>query len=142
MPGYKIFEESYLDSYREGGISPNENKIGLLDFLRELKSGAEAIPRLSSFMVVGIDEVLFQTSPGERERFSLTIHRTLQSAAQTLEKKKIEVQICCKGKLFKAESFWLEYRSDKIPLDTIFGTPTRLNIRGCPVYSVGFNLSS
>jgi len=142
MPGYKIFEERYLKSYKEDGIPPNENKIGFLDFLRELKSGAEAIPKLSSFMVVGIDEVLFQTSPGERERFSLNIHKTLQSAAQTLEKKRVEVQICCKGKLFKADSFWLEYRSDKISLDIIFGTPTKLDIRGCPVYSVGFNLSS
>lgn len=142
MPGYKIFEERYLESYKEDGIRPNENKIGLLDFLRELKSGAEAIPKLSSFLVVGIDEVLFQTSPGERERFSLNIHKILQSAAQTLEKKRVEVQICCKGKLFKADSFWLEYRSDKIPLDTIFGTPTKLEVRGCPIYSVGFNLSS
>jgi hypothetical protein len=142
MPGYKIFEERFLDTYKEDGIHPSETKIGLLDFLRELKSGAEAIPKLSSFMVVGVDEVLYQASPGEREQLSLTIHKTLQSAAQTLERKRVEVQICCKGKLFKADSFWLEYRSDKIPLDTIFGTPTKLDIRGCPVYSVGFNLSS
>jgi hypothetical protein len=140
MPGYKIFEERYLNIYKEDGIAPNEIKIGLLDFLRELRGGAEGIPRLSSFMVVGIDEVLYLAE--DREETSLSIHKILQSAAATLERKMVEVQISCKGKLFKADSFWLEYRMGKFPMDIIFGTPTRLEIRGLPVFATGFNLSS
>ena len=112
MPGYKIFEERYLNIYKEDGIAPNEIKIGLLDFLREIRGGAESIPRLSSFMVVGIDEVLYLAE--DREKISLSIHKILQSAAATLERKMVEVQISCKGKLLKADSFWLEYRMGKL----------------------------
>jgi len=140
MPGYKIFEERFLNIYKEDGIAPNQIRIGLLDFLRELKESADSIPRLSSFMVVGIDDVLYLAV--DKKQMSLTIHKILQSAATTLERKMVEVQICCKGKLFKADSFWLEYRMEKLPLDTIFGTPTKLEIRGLPVFSTGFNLSS
>ena len=44
MPGYKICEERYLHIYKQDGIAPNGIKIGLLDFLRELRGGAEGIP--------------------------------------------------------------------------------------------------
>lgn len=140
MPGYRIFEERFLNIYKEDGIPPQGIKIGLLDFLRELKGGTEGIPRLSSFMVVGIDEVLYLAE--DRKKVSLSIHKILQSSAGTLERKMAEVQICCKGRLFKADSFWLEYRGEKLLLDIIFGTPTKLEIRGNPVFSTGFNLSS
>jgi len=135
-----IFEERYLRNYRVDGIAPNGVKIGLLDFLRELKGGADAMPRLSSYMVVGVDEVLYLGE--DREKISLTIHKILQSAAGALDRKKAEVQIVCRGRLFKADSFWLEYRMEKIPLDIIIGTPTKLEIRGVPVFTTGFNLSS
>jgi hypothetical protein len=140
MPGYIIFEERYLKGYREDGIVPNGLRIGLLDFLRELKGETDAIPRLSSFMVLGVDEVLYLGE--DRQKISLAIHKILQSSAGNLDRKKVEVQIICKGKLFKADSFWLEYRMEKIALDIIFGTPTKVEIRGLPVFTAGFNLSS
>lgn len=142
MPGYSILEERHLAIYKEDGISPNEIKIGFLDFLRELRSGAEGIPRLSSFMVVGIEEVLFLAGEEGREKLSFFIRKVLKSAAKILDQKKCEVQIVTKGKLFKAESFWVEYRSEKIRLDNIFGTVMRREIRTLPVYFTGFNLSS
>ncbi len=142
MSGYEIFEQRYLNLYKEEGIVPYDIKIGLLDFLRELSAGAEGISRLSSFMVVGIDDVLYLAKPAERRNLCLTVHKILQSAANDLERKRIEVQIVCKGRLFKAESFWLEYRDEKLPVDFVFGTPIRREIRGFPVYTTSFNLSS
>jgi len=142
MPGYNILEERHLSTYKEDGIAPNEIKIGLLDFLRELRAGTEGLPRLTSFMVVGIDEVLFLAGEKGREKISLFIRKALQSAAKVLDQKKCDVQIVTKGKLFKADSFWMEYRSEKIRLDNIFGTTTRREIRTLPVYFAGFNLSS
>jgi hypothetical protein len=142
MKGYEIFEERHLKQYREDGIAPHEIRIGLLDFLRELRGGMEGIPSFSSYMVVGIDDVLYMAGSDMRTEVALTIHKTLQSAAQKLEQKKIEVQIVCRGKLMKGESLWLEYRNERLPIDYIFGTTTKREVRGNPVYATGFNLSS
>ncbi len=59
MPGYEILESRYLKPYKEDGIDPHDLKLGFLDFLREIRSGANDLPRLSSFLVTGLDEVLF-----------------------------------------------------------------------------------
>jgi hypothetical protein len=142
MKGYEILEQKYLKLYREDGIAPYEIKIGLLDFLRELNSWSEDIKRYSSYMVVGIDDVLYLTKREQRRAIALGIHKVLQSAANDLEKKKIEIQIVCKGRLVKGDSFWVEYRGETLPLDFIFGTPRKQEIKGFPVYTVSFNLSS
>ncbi|GAH37386.1 unnamed protein product [marine sediment metagenome] len=142
MKGYEILEHRHLNLYREDGIAPYEIKIGLLDFLRELNAGPEGIARHSSFMVVGIDDVLYLTKREDRSAIALDIHKVLQSAANELERKKNEVQIVCKGKLVKGDSFWVEYRGETLPLDFIFGTPIKREIRGFPVYTISFNLSS
>jgi hypothetical protein len=142
MSGYEIFEQRYLSHFKEDGIKPNEIKIGFMDFLRELKAGAEGIPRYSSFMVMGIDDVLYLARKDDRRGIIMAIRNTLQSAAGDLERKRMQVQIVCNGRLFKADSFWLEYRDEKLPVDFIFGIPLKQQIRDCPVYTTGFNLSS
>jgi hypothetical protein len=142
MKGYEIFEERHLKRYREDGIAPHEIRIGLLDFLRELRGGMEGIPSISSYMVVGIDDVLYMAGSDMRTEVALTIHKTLQSAAQKLEQNKIEVQIVCRGKLVKGDSLWLEYRNERLPIDYIFGTTTKREVRGAPIFTTGFNLSS
>ncbi len=142
MKGYEIFEERYLNLYREDGIAPHEIRIGLLDFLRELQGGLEGIPSFSSYLVAGIDEVLYMAGADERKAAAKKIHAVLQGAANDLEKKKIEVQIICKGRLVKGDSLWLEYRNERLPIDYIFGTLTKREVRGHPVYAAGFNLSS
>ena len=142
MKGYEILEQKYLKLYREDGIVPYEKKIGLLDFLRELNAGSEDLSRCSSYMVVGIDDVLYLTKREQRRAIALDIHKVLQSAATDLERKKIEVQIICKGKLVPGAALWIEYRGENLPIDYIFGTPIKQEIRGFPVYTVSFNMSS
>ena len=142
MKGYEILEHRHLNLYREDGIDPYEKKIGLLDFLRELNAGPDGIARYSSYMVVGIDDVLYLTKREERCAIALDIHKVLQSAANDLERKKNEVQIVCKGKLVKGDSLWVEYRGETLPIDFVFGTPIKREIRGFPVYTISFNLSS
>jgi len=142
MKGYEILEQKYLKLYREDGIAPYEIKIGLLDFLRELNAGSDVLSSCSSYMVVGIDDVLYLTKREQRRAIALDIHKVLQSAATDLERKNIEVQIVCKGRLVKGNSLWVEYRGEKLPIDFIFGTPRKQEIRGFPVYTVSFNLSS
>ena len=142
MKGYEVFEERHLHAHGDEGIAPNETRIGFLDFLRELADNGEGIPSLTAFTVTGFDEVLYFVGSTEITVVSLSIHRILQSAAKSLEQKKVEVQIACKGKLEKADSFWLEYRGEQYPLDPIFGTPSKKEIHGAPVFCLSFNLSS
>jgi len=142
MKGYEILEHRHLNLYREDGIAPYEIKVGLLDFLRELNAGPDGMTRHSSFMVVGIDDVLYLTKREDRSAIALDIHKVLQSAANDLERKKNEVQIVCKGKLVKGDSLWVEYRGETLPIDFVFGTPIKREIRGFPVYTTSFNLSS
>jgi len=142
MKGYEILEQKYLNIYKEDGIIPYEKRIGFLDFLRELNAGSENLSRCSSYMVVGIDDVLYLTKRKQRRAIALGIHKVLQSAATDLERKNIEVQIVCKGRLVKGDSLWVEYRGEKLPIDFIFGTPRKQEIRGFPIYTVSFNLSS
>jgi len=142
MRGYEILEQKYLKLYKEDGITPYEKKIGFLDFLRELNAGSEGLKSCSSFMVMGIDDVLYLTKRKQRRAVALGIHKVLQSAATDLERKNIEVQIVCKGRLVKGDSLWVEYRGETLPIDFIFGTPRKQEIRGFPVYTVSFNLSS
>ena len=70
---------------------------------------------------------------------ALDIRKILQSAANELERKTNEVQIVCKGKLIKGDS---EYWGETLPIDFIFGMPITRGIRGFPVFTTGFNLSS
>jgi len=142
MKGYEILEHRHLSLYREDGIAPYEIKIGLLDFLRELKAGPDGMVRYSSFMVMGIEDVLYLTKREKRRAIALDIHKVLQSAANELERKKIEVQIVCKGKLVPGAALWIEYRGETLPIDFVFGTPIKREIRGFPVYTISFNLSS
>ncbi len=142
MPGYEILEARFLKPYREDGIHPHDVKLGFLDFLREIRSGVNDMPRLSSFMVTGIDDVLYMTERKDRLKIARKIHGILQAAASALERKKIQVQIICKGRLRKGESLWIDYRGERLPIDLIFGSTITEDIRGMKIYRAGFNLST
>ncbi len=142
MPGYEIVEYRYLKPYKEDGVEPNEIKIGILDFLREIKNCPDGISPRSSFLIVGIEEVLYMTASQERLSIAREIHRILQSSASLLVRKLIQVQIVCKGRIIRGDSLWIEYRGENLPIELIFGSTTTHNVRGINVYKTGYNLSS
>jgi hypothetical protein len=143
MKGYQIVEECYLRPYRDDGIQPYDQRIGILDFLRELKAGAEVLPRCSAYQVVGLDEALYLAGREGREVVAVDIRRVLQQSAQSLDRRIIEVQVVCKGKIKMGHGFWLEFRGEELRLDSIFGVPRNCSIReGIEFYETGFNLSS
>jgi len=51
-----------------------------------------------------------------------------------------------KGKIWEYGEAFFKCRlipgAEKLPIDVIFGTPIKREIRGFPVYTTGFNLSS
>lgn len=142
MPGYEIVEYRYLRPYKEDGIEPNEIKIGILDFLREIRNCPDGISPRSSFLLVGIEEVLYMTASQERLSIAREIHRILQSSASLLVRKLIQVQIVCKDRIIRGDSLRIEYRGENLPIEPIFGSTTTHNVRGINVYKTGYNLSS
>jgi hypothetical protein len=140
MPGYDIIEKRNLKPYKSGGTTPHDIKIGFLDFLREIRNSSANIVRLSSFVVLGIEEVLFMSD--DRGVISSEIRKILQSAASDLQRKMVQVQIVCKDELIKGEKLYLIYRKEKMILDYIFGSTETYDVNGIKIYRTGFNLSS
>ncbi len=142
MPGYQLVELSSLRPHKREGIAPYENRVGFLDFLRELAQEPLPFPKFHRVRVTGLEDVLFAARP-QHEELALRIHGFLKSSAQELEKKLIDVQIVFKGKLMRGDSFWLDYRTARLPIGHIFGTPIRqTDGRGNHYYKKSFSLTN
>lgn len=124
MPGYQLLEDRHMKPNRDVGIEPYENKMGFLDFLREIAQDPFPFPKFYRVQIVGLEDVLFAARPQEEE-LALKIHRILRSAAQNLEKRLVEIQIVFRGRLVRGESLWVEYRNARLPIGHIFGSPIR-----------------
>ena len=142
MPGYEIIEIASMQPYNPEGIVPYEIRIGFIDFLREIRNEANDIPRLSSYMVVGLEDILFLTKTEERHSMARKIHDILQSGASALQRKSIQVQITCKGRLMRGDTLWIDYRGERLDIELIFGSTTKQTTNGTDWYFTGFNLSS
>jgi hypothetical protein len=143
MPGYLIFEKRFLTQYKVDGFMQHPNKIGFLDFLREVKNYASDLPKLGQYCVFGIDDLLYMIEPANRTAVAIGIHRQLGAVAQKLESKVLDVQVICKGKLVRGDSLWLQYRNEKLPIDIIFGDLRKQEDRHRnEFYMASFNLTS
>ena len=142
MPGYQIVEMGNLKPLKEDGIAAYENKIGFLDFLREISQEPLSLPKFHQIQVRGLEEVLFSSRPDDEE-MAIRMHKLLRQGAQQLERKLIEVQIVFHGKIIRGDTFWVQYRNAKLPIGHIFGTPlkqTDSNVN--PFYKTNFNLTN
>lgn len=143
MPGYRIFEKKFLKPYKSNGFEQHPDKMGFLDFLREVNNYATELPKFGRYCVVGIDELLYMSGTESRNSVAVDIHRQLGSVAQHLERKLLDVQIVCKGKLIRGDVLWLEYRKERLPIDVIFGDLHKQEDRnGNEFYVASFNLTS
>ncbi len=142
MPGYILMEHSNTKPYKEDGITLFENKLGILDFIREISQESFSFPRYYQLCVIGIEDVLFWAGEEEKER-ALEIKSKLRGAAQELEKKLLMVQVVFQGKLMRGDTLWLEYRGRRIPINLIFGNPQRQSdTQGNLFYTTSFNLTN
>jgi len=142
MPGYQLIEVRNLSPNKNNGVLPYENKIGFLDFLREITQEPLPFPKFYRLQVSGLEEVLFAARPYQEE-MALKIHKLLRQAAQSLEKKLIEVQIIFRGRLMRGENLWVEYRNTKLPIGHIFGSPIRqMDSHGNLFFKTNFNLTN
>ena len=138
MPGYQLVEQQSFSK----GLDPYENQMGFLDFLRELVDEPLSFPKFYEARIVGLEKMLYAARPRERE-LALEIRRRLRQAASDLERRLINVQVVFTGRLVKGESLWVEFQGLKLPIDLIFGTPTkREDPNGNSYYHATFNLTN
>lgn len=143
MPGYVLIEEKMLKPYRPQGFEPNPMRMGILDFMRELRQ--EEFPFTGDqpkLRIVGLEEVLLAAGPNLLE-VSLFVRYTLVSRANEMEKNMGPVQIIFRNALKRADDFWFEPGGrQRITLRPVFGSPVPfVNGNGNECYQVGFNLT-
>ena len=142
MPGYILIEQTQLAPIKEDGLVPFSEAFGFLDFLRELAQEDFPFPRLAEVRVVGLEAVLFAAQPHDRE-MAAEIHRRLQKAASSLERRQMSVQIVFQGTLWRGDKLWVDYRGVRLPIDIIFDSPLfTTDARGNRTCRVHFHLTS
>jgi hypothetical protein len=143
MPGYHLIEERMLQPYNPEGIAPHPDRLGFLDYMRELRQEQFPFPKSHKLMVVGLEDVLLAAGDrlGEVEGF---IHDTLARRANDLDAiMGTNVQVIFRSKLVRSEDFWIEAGLKKhLSLRKIFGSPSRQSgPNGTEFFVVGFNLT-
>lgn len=143
MPGYRLIEERMLKPFSRDGIEPYPNRMGFLDFMRELRQDSFPFAAGYKLRVEGLEHVLLAAGDKleEVERF---IHDVLASRANELFSiVGSDVQVIFQERLQRSDDFWIEAGPRRhLSLRRIFGTPIRQEgPNGTEYFSVGFNLT-
>jgi len=144
MPAYLLVEKKSLTPpLQEGkGIPANTQKIGFLDFLRDLEKDEFPYNENSQLMIVGIEETLLAASP-DIHTAAIQIRNLLQKAANRLSNCNCsDIQIVFRGTLQRGDQLVVRHVPQDIPIYLIFGTPIQEEIYGEKVYRPSFNRSS
>jgi len=131
-----------LKPFRHKGFEPNPMRMGMLDYLRELRQEMFPFTREHRLRIVGLEEVLLAAEPNLTE-VSLFIRRTLTSRANELNANLSWVQIVFRRHLKRADDFWFETGGGRrITLRPIFGSPMKdSDASGNEFFQIGFNLT-
>ena len=143
MSGYMLIEEGMMQPYRSNGIRPNPVRMGILDYIRELRDEVLPFDQEHQVMVVGLEEVLLAAGPRLME-VSLRVRTFLTSKANELDAANIGwIQMVFRRSLRRADDFWFESGGGKrITLRPIFDSPMReTDAFGNDYYRAGFNLT-
>ena len=143
MSGYMLIEEGMMQPHKPNGIRPNPIRMGILDYMRELRHEVFPFNQEHQLMLVGLEDVLLAASPSDRE-ISLFIRRTLSRKAPDLEAANLGwVQVVFRRSLKRADDFWLDAGGGKrLTLRPIFDSPMKeTDAFGNDYYRIGFNLT-
>jgi len=138
--GYMLIEKRMLRPHKADGIPPNEQEIGFLDYLRELRQEIFPFTGASRLRVVGIEETLL-AAPDRRE-LSVEIYRILSARANELERGGGIVQVVFEWPLSFGQDLWFTRgASERVSLQPIFGKVRREQEGSNVYYLTGFNLT-
>ena len=139
MAGYMLIEKKMLKPHKAGGVAPNPQELGFLDYLRELRQEVFPFKRGTKLRVVGFEETLLAAQ--DRNELSAEIHKMLVARANELESMSGFVQVVFEWELHYGEELWFERGKERIGLRRVFGN-VRREQEGINVYHhTGFNLT-
>ena len=145
MPSYYLVEERHLSPPQQPGqgLPANPNRIGFLDFLRELQQETFGFTQYEGLRVEGMEDVLLAARP-KMEELADHIRQVLQRAASDMDRKLCaDVQIVFRGQLKRGDVLWVDHVTHhRIPIHRVFGSPPAETFGSCTFYRASFNLSS
>lgn len=142
MPGYHLLEEDMLQPRRQEGIVPHTNRMGFLDYMRELREDTFPFPPGHRLLVYGLEDVLL-AADSKLQEVEAMIRTVLAARANELNSMGPSVQMVFRARLRRSHDFWLEAGIHRhLSLRGIFGTPSRQSgPNGTEFFHVGFNLT-
>ena len=140
MAGYLIVEERMMQPPKAGGVAPHPHRLGLLDYLRELRQEVFPFPPGHRIRVVGLEDVLRAAGDPPREAAGF-IHATMADRANELERMGGFVQVVFQSRLRHADDFWFEVGDRRVSLRPIFGHVRPVHEHGGEYFLASFNLS-
>lgn len=140
MAGYMLIEKKMLRPHKADGIPPNDQEIGFLDYLRELRQEPFPLTRGNRLRIVGLEETLLAAQ--DRRALSEDMHKMLAARANELEQMGGFVQVIFEWQLSFGDELWFTRgATERVPLRPLFGN-VRQHHEGSNVYYLaGFNLT-
>lgn len=139
MAGYMLIEKKMLKPHKVGGVTPNPQELGFLDYLRELRQEVFPFTRGTKLRVVGFEETLLAAQ--DRNELSAEIHKMLVARANELESMGGFVQVVFEWELRYGEELWFERGKERVELRRVFGNVRREQEGSNIYYHTGFNLT-
>jgi hypothetical protein len=143
MAGYLLIHRSQFKPAKASGFEPNANRLGALDYLRELRQNPFPFPDGHRLLVEGFDEVL--VAAGEKHCLDVArfIHHTLAARANELTAMGGHVQLLFRHPLRYGAGVWIESGVARFDLLPAFGTLQHMHDAraGLEWFTNGFNLA-
>lgn len=141
MSGYTILEHRITNLARQDGYPVSDNKMDILDFIREINEDPFPFNFGNEVTVEGLDKLLFDAGKDIQE-IANHIRHELTSKAGVIDSQKISIYMVMLGQLKYGAYLTVEYARKEIPLNLIFDRVSRhdVNTHGV-LYTTNANLS-
>lgn len=141
MPGYTILEHRITNLARHDGYKVSDNKMGIGDFIREIKADPFPFNFGDEVTVEGLDKLLFDAGKDVQDIANIIRHE-LTSKAGVIDSQKLTVYVIVLGRLKYGAYLTVEYAHKDIPLNLIFNKVNQYDVGTKDViYTTNANLS-
>jgi hypothetical protein len=140
MAGYLLIEERMLKPINPNGLDPNPNRMGFLDYLKELRDEHFPFSMGHGLRLVGLEDVLV-AAIDNLPAVCAEIRRTLNARANELWQIGGHVQVVFRYRLHQADDFYFDVGDRRVSLRSIFGAVRHEYQEGVDYYLTGYNLT-
>ena len=141
MSGYTILEHRMTNLARKDGYKVSENRMGISDFIREIKEAPFPFNFGEEITVEELDKLLFDAGKDIQE-IAGNIRHELTAKADVIDGQKLTIYMVMLGKLKYGAYLTVEYARKNIRLNLIFNRVNKHDVGTKDViYTTNANLS-